>query len=764
MRRVAAVFLALLPSGAAFAVTLGALDIQSSLGQRLRMIVQLSVRPDEQIDPGCFKINPFTVSSDGLPQLTAANVVLERTNGEARLLVSSTRQINDPIVRLSIDVGCDTTLRRDLTLLLDPPPVVERLAETAPAAAPAAPAAAGTRAGSYAANAQDSATGGGTGGSAAGASASAAPAATQTVEPTIPLTARGGSGRGDSSSPPPSRRADASAAPSAARPSTAAPPRSAARRTTPLPPPPPATATARTGGQRDRLTISTSAPPGDTSASAPLAPRLTLATSLADRKSAALPESALAMLRQKQARLRAAPADEDMPSLEAELAVLQKRTSDLRSQIDSLMAQMQALNEKSAAVAAAAGGMPAPATSPAVKDAAATPVQSLPPADLSQRYALDGRWLFTGTLIVLLALLLAALWVWIRRERAEARRTYGAPDTEKTSRTMAARRNAAAAEELPERPLAVAAVAAGAGAPAATARSQDNFAFTTSGHAHAASQLGVSDLAQATEKASVFMTHGRTEQAIDVLRDNIDHESKPSPMAWLMLIDLYRKTRRRFEFDETAERFHQTFNVEAPHWDEPLDEENEEGLAGSPRVLAHIRELWPRPEALEYIETLLYDNRGGSRVGFSLSAFRDLLLLHSSLEEYLLQLHEHANDADADDLLRPEPPMPPAHLRNAWSTAAGEHGAGDTPTFELDVNLLGDPADSSAIERGLPAVADAIVSRWGKPGAADYLTNLIALSKDDRNSDVSTDMLSELVMLQNVACELEESRSRDLSY
>ena len=44
------------------------------------------------------------------------------------------------------------------------------------------------------------------------------------------------------------------------------------------------------------------------------------------------------------------------------------------------------------------------------------------------------------------------------------------------------------------------------------------------------------------------------------------------------------------------------------------------------------------------------------------------------------------------------------------------------------------------------------------------LTNLIALSKDDRNSDVSSDMMGELLMLQDVACVLEESRARDLSF
>src|SRR6185436_19410740 len=114
-------------------------DVQSSLGQRLRMVVQVNARADEAVDSGCFKVNPFTVASDGLPQLTSAQLNFERVNGEARLVVTSQRPINDPIVRVSIEVGCDTTLRRDLTILLDPAPPIGNLAEVAPSAAASVP-------------------------------------------------------------------------------------------------------------------------------------------------------------------------------------------------------------------------------------------------------------------------------------------------------------------------------------------------------------------------------------------------------------------------------------------------------------------------------------------------------------------------------------------------------------------------------------------------------------------------------------------------
>ena len=103
------------------------------------------------------------------------------------------------------------------------------------------------------------------------------------------------------------------------------------------------------------------------------------------------------------------------------------------------------------------------------------------------------------------------------------------------------------------------AAASAAAAPAATAATAttrerepsldhpplpESYAFTPFSAPHAAHQVGVSDLAQATEKASVFVTLGRPEQAIDVLRDHVDHEPKPSPMAWLMLITMSQCAQR----------------------------------------------------------------------------------------------------------------------------------------------------------------------------------------------------------------------------
>ncbi|MBK9607913.1 MAG: hypothetical protein IPO58_16315 [Betaproteobacteria bacterium] len=751
----------------AHAAGLGGHEVQSALGQPLRMVVQVTARPDETLDANCFKIHPFTVANDGLPQLTNAQVSLDRRGNQPRLVVSSSRPILDPIVRVSIDVGCDTTLRRDLTLLLDPLPVIETQVEGTAPARPAETTAA------------------------APAPARLAPAdeparAAAIGSAGVPGGGSESSGQGAAPTPAPDR-ATAAPAPRAARPDDSArksaaqtrPPRAVSAQERPLaeqlrqrPPRPVAPQ------QRDRLSISASGPPLETYVGAPITPRLMLSTTLADRSAQPpLSESALSILRQKQARLKAAPTEEDIPSLEAELVVLQKRTAEMRNQLDTVMAQMAALRGP-------ADG--APATQQAAADSGATtPVRSMPPEVQGIRWNwTDPRVLVAGALALIIALLIIGFALWLRRERTDARRaarwnkapyvpaTAPASVSPPPGMSIGTDRDTERLERFT--------------APADRPPMPDSYAFTPFSTDHAASALGVSDLAQATEKAGVFVTLGRPEQAMDVLRDHIDHEPKPSPMAWLMLLDLYRQTSRRGEFLEVAKRFHTEFNAETPAWDQtsPL---HDAGLAAFPHLVGKIRDGWPRHEARAFIEELLYDNRGGSRIGFSLPAFRDLLLLHGIVDEYIAALEVPARtDPWTGVVLAPAAPAPPPHLADVWAaasasapdqTAPGNAAtaqappdnatAGRTapdhaeqPALQLDPALVSTAAQGSSLETNYPVIVEAIVSRWGKPGAADYLGNLIRSSNDVRGPGMSNETMSELVMLHDVALELGDPESR----
>lgn len=147
--------------------------------------------------------------------------------------------------------------------------------------------------------------------------------------------------------------------------------------------------------------------------------------------------------------------------------------------------------------------------------------------------------------------------------------------------------------------------------------------------------VDVRELSQVTEEAQVYLELGRTDQAIALLKAHVEaHEgSRPSPAPWLMLLDLYRRTGNRAAYDEWAPKFQQLFNGRMPAWDNYGHElALDDGLEAFPHLVSRISRDWRTPRGRDLLDELLYDNRGGSRLGFSLAAYRDILLL--------LQIHD----------------------------------------------------------------------------------------------------------------------------
>ena len=91
---------ALIASSSLRALGLGNVTAQSALGQPLRVVIPITAAAGEIIGTSCFKV--ITASnSDHTPQLLTARVSIERDTAEARLIVSSTQAIDDPVLRLT---------------------------------------------------------------------------------------------------------------------------------------------------------------------------------------------------------------------------------------------------------------------------------------------------------------------------------------------------------------------------------------------------------------------------------------------------------------------------------------------------------------------------------------------------------------------------------------------------------------------------------------------------------------------------------------
>ena len=105
------------------AVGLGPVTQQSALGQSLRVVVPVLASPGEDIGAECFRLAASERDVDGVPQLAFGRMSLERTADGARLVITNGAPVSDPVVRMTIQAGCDRAVRREYVLLMDPPPI-----------------------------------------------------------------------------------------------------------------------------------------------------------------------------------------------------------------------------------------------------------------------------------------------------------------------------------------------------------------------------------------------------------------------------------------------------------------------------------------------------------------------------------------------------------------------------------------------------------------------------------------------------------------
>lgn len=138
---------ALLAAPFALALSLGDAAPQSSLGQPLRVVVPIAVADGQSLNAPCVHVIADAAGGSGPPRLLTGRVTIDRNAAGPQLLVTTTRPVDEPVVRLAVQAGCVGTTRRDYVLLLDPAAVGAKAsvsqrnsdAAPVPAAAAAAP-------------------------------------------------------------------------------------------------------------------------------------------------------------------------------------------------------------------------------------------------------------------------------------------------------------------------------------------------------------------------------------------------------------------------------------------------------------------------------------------------------------------------------------------------------------------------------------------------------------------------------------------------
>lgn len=662
-------------SPGALGLSFGGEQVVSYLGQPLRLAIPLLGATADSLEARCFRL-VIAARNDGLTVISQARIELQTSSNPPLLIVRGNRPVDDPVVRVSIEAGCDTPIRRDYTLLLDPPPLqATETVRPAPVITPPV---------------------------SVGASASLNDAAP--LKALTRATAVDRADRSERDEKARAARATATAAKGAARTakdvqSNVPKSSSSADKSLRIDPKP-------TEKQpQDQLRVqdgtgASAAAVADASLAALAVPRLKIASDLPSFEPSALGTSRItdelqaAIAVERRARLLNAPIEEDLsPRLEADLVVAKRRLAELQSQLS----------------AAGIAARPDSGSSVVGSVAAAPNVNSKPAPAVALRSEWNWQqWLWIPGVLLVLGLL-GFLFRQRRSQQAapqfatsttavvHADDAIFAPtltDVEPTATGVQAATSAAARTASPvaapapvakiTSPPAVVATAAVAPNPivrnpaAATAEREasdrlNNPLFQlrdTTRH------VDVTELSQVTDEAQVYVDLGRSDQAIEILRDHIEQQvgDRDSPAAWLMIFDLYRRTNNRAGYDELAPKFRTHFNGRMPDWDNYGHElALDDGLEAFPHLVAVLQRDWGTPDARKFLEELLYDNRGGSRLGFSLAAYRDILLL--------LQVHEAFDNPESDNKL--------ASIID-WESRGANDDDG-TPKWDLSLEMLDPP-------------------------------------------------------------------------
>lgn len=151
------------------------------------------------------------------------------------------------------------------------------------------------------------------------------------------------------------------------------------------------------------------------------------------------------------------------------------------------------------------------------------------------------------------------------------------------------------------------------------------------------------------EQARIYANINREDEAIALLKAQIQSAPKTALHHRLYLLDLYRATNQKEAFLQCAATLHQQFNVMVPLWgDAPAAMVVASSLEAFPHIVETLTNLWADSEKVNeklaetkaYLDQLLMDNRDGGRTGFGPEVFQEVLFLRNLLDERDKLVHE----------------------------------------------------------------------------------------------------------------------------
>lgn len=137
------------------------------------------------------------------------------------------------------------------------------------------------------------------------------------------------------------------------------------------------------------------------------------------------------------------------------------------------------------------------------------------------------------------------------------------------------------------------------------------------------------------EDADVFISHGRTNLAVQLLQSHLMESPKKSASTWLFYLDLLAKEGMKEAFDEAAAECRKHFNVQLAEFSTPLINDADT-LESFERITSELQKVWGTPEALRFLDELINNTRMEPRMGFDKAVFEELVLLREIAQEEII--------------------------------------------------------------------------------------------------------------------------------
>ncbi len=129
------------------------------------------------------------------------------------------------------------------------------------------------------------------------------------------------------------------------------------------------------------------------------------------------------------------------------------------------------------------------------------------------------------------------------------------------------------------------------------------------------------------DHADVFLSHGRTSLAIQLLQNHLLDFPKQSVTIWLFLLDLVAKENLQAVYEQTALECKEHFNIKIADFAAEDKTSSGGSLESYSRLANGLQQIWGTPAALVYLDDLIYNSRLEVRVGFEKNVIEELVLL-----------------------------------------------------------------------------------------------------------------------------------------